>query len=213
MPKLSPILFSTEMVKEIMDGRKTMTRRIIKQKYNNTVIEIVRGNVWERQIVAPPEKLENGIERHQVAAVEIIKPTYQKGDILWVRETWTKVAGEYVYKASEPEWYTDGYRPSIHMPKEAARIFLRVTDVRAERVQDITVDDAIAEGAWGGGTPTIPMSLLWEEHPNASCNAAVSFAHLWDSLNAKRGYGWDTNPWVWVYTFERIAKPANWCAA
>lgn len=131
--------------------------------------------------------------------------TYQPGDILWVRETFyhayatTTVNGlEYVlentyyYKADYPsDKLNPPWKPSIFMPREAARIFLRVTNVRVERLSEITEEDAIAEG----------IRIGIGGMPYFSCREA--FAALWNSLNAKRGYGWDSNPWVWVISFER----------
>jgi len=150
-------------------------------------------------------------------------PPHAPGDILWVREAWTMEASEYFYRADFDRDYLDpcktlsgGYpsecrlylgcegcnrgeqrivwKPPIHMPREAARIFLRVTDVRAERLRDISEEDAIAEGCRGEIKGTVATKPIEE------------YRALWDSLNAKRGYGWDVNPWCWVYSFERIAK-------
>jgi len=198
---MKPILFSTPMVQAILAGRKTMTRRVIKQSaVDNFLIGamgILVGSYREGMAEAYP-------------AVD--DAPYSAGDVLWVRETWMPETeqgihtGGYIYKASDrPE--QDGstplkWRPSIFMPKEAARIFLRVTDVRAERLQDITPYDAWLEGC------RIGNSISREEHiPELQqmCRD-VAFHQLWDHLNAARGYGWDKNPWVWVYTFERITR-------
>jgi hypothetical protein len=135
----------------------------------------------------------------------------QPGDILWVRETWATVSSGIIeYKATYIEPYTGSteidhigkkitWRPSIHMPREAARIFLLVTNVRVERVQDITEEDAKAEGCH--------ERLLNDGWKNiGKLTARDDFIMLWEYLNAKRGYGWDTNPWVWVVKFERISK-------
>ncbi len=152
---MKPILFSTPMVQAILDGRKTMTRRI------------------RKPLTLTP---------------------YKPGDILWVRETWYQhYDGSYAYRASAPE--NTGWKPSIFMPHEAARIFLRVTDVRAERVQDITEEDAKAEGCM----PTILDGVVF-------ISAKGEFHAIWDNLNAKRGFGWDANPWVWVISFEQISE-------
>jgi hypothetical protein len=141
-----------------------------------------------------------------------IKQPHRLGDILWVRETWNKLphAGTYFFKADDRDVETGEYavnpyikwRPSIHMPRAAARIFLRVTDVRAERLQNICETDAKAEG--------FDFALCKYKAcdcPNVIDYCADStgcFGAFWDSLSAKRGYGWDANPWVWVYTFERV---------
>lgn len=188
---VKPILFSTPMVQAILDGRKTMTRRVIKP---------------QPMIMANGKPL-NGYNDSMIkAAGEFPTPKYQPGDILWVRETWCNISDwtcvdpsvglpdGFIYKADwharleHPRW-----RPSIHMPKEAARIFLRVTDVRVERVQDIPEADAEREG------------IRVECGPLTSCPSCNlnEFKKLWDALNAKRDFGWDTNCWVWAITFER----------
>jgi hypothetical protein len=181
---MKPILFSTSMVQAILDGRKTQTRRVVNPQPDR-FFEVcdTPGNYHLYDV-------EWGLGR--------IYPKYQVGDILWVRETWSKDEnGEYVYRANYGTTEDDSFppsmfkwRPSIHMPREAARIFLRVTNVRVERVQDITAHDAIREGM----ESEIPFDTVDE------------FKELWNNLNAKRGYGWDTNPWVWVVKFERISK-------
>jgi hypothetical protein len=141
---------------------------------------------------------------------EYIKSPYKPGDILYVRETWwIGSMGQYCYLANYelPELVKKqickGFkcRPSIHMPKAATRIFLRVTNVRVERVQDITDTDAKAEGAnFKNG-----QNVGWEEKMRRG--ATDRFAEIWDSTIKKKDiplYGWDANPWVWVYEFERV---------
>lgn len=209
---MKPILFNTEMVKALLDGRKTVTRRVVKPKCkHNFVSSGIDGEPAECRMI--------DIETQEI--VRHVYPPYQPGDILYVRETYgtysTFNGHSYVYKGD----YIDSenldkakklikrWIPSIHMPKEAARIFLRVTDVRVERLQEIDVDGSIAEGAWGGGQPNIPFSFLYKEHPKASCNAVASFAHIWDSTIKPSDlplYGWEASPWVWVIEFERISK-------
>ena len=117
----------------------------------------------------------------------------------------------YVYAATPPEYTTtsDGlyWKPSIHMPKEAARIFLRATDVRVEKLQDVTLKDIEQEGLYCDpeyADPTRTGHYAYEP------GMRIHFTKLWDSLNAKRGFGWDVNPWVWAYSFERVDKPAGW---
>lgn len=182
-----PIIFSTPMVRAILEGRKTQTRRVIVPQPSSGI----------RKSVFVKSGLEDGHGRE-------IKLHYQPGDILWVRETWCRRRrnGGYGYKADRPiepgylqACYDDAkWRSSIHMPREAARLFLRVTDVRVERLQDISEEDVVKEGF----TP-----LLDKDGVNF-ISAKGRFHVLWDSLNAKRGYGWDTNPWVWVIEFERV---------
>lgn len=189
-----PILMNTDMVNAILEGRKTVTRR----------------NPFQ---MAPGCEPVNGLYRgdknricalFKVPKLLVAKPVYapyERGDILWVRETWTRLPetpgghfrprGVYYYKAGEdmrPEKYRgNGWHPSIHMPREAARIFLRVTDVRVERLQDCGNMQAKDEG----------------------CTCSSQFARLWDSTikPADRAtLGWEANPWVWVISFERISK-------
>lgn len=194
---MKPIIFSTPMVQAILDGRKTQTRGVVK----------ING----QPISSPEERLElteDGLIYHSVNSMSgYYKLSYQLGDILWVRETWATVSSGIIeYKATYRDPYTGSteidhigkkitWRPSIHMPREAARIFLRVTNVKVERLQDITVEDAIAEG----------MSEILIDGV-VFISAKGDFRVFWDALNIKRGYGWDTNPWVWVIEFERITK-------
>ncbi len=182
--KERPIIFSTPMVRAILDGRKTMTRRVMKPQ---------------------PEDYPY---HHGLAVYRVAKkcPYGVPGDLLWVRETWatTEQAGvhpsdaEMVYRATDPDWETmEGWqwRPSIFMPRWASRLTLRITSVRAERVQDITEEDARAEGF----KDVVGKYARGDE-------ARIWFAELWDIINAARGFGWDTNPWVWVIGFERVQQ-------
>lgn len=174
-----PILFSTEMVRAILDGRKTQTRRVVK-----------------------PSVFEKGTNWFWNPNENICLAQYRKGDVLWVRETWAK-DDTYYYKADGSCGSRCGkWKPSIHMPREAARIFLRVTNIRVERLQDITDDDAWKEGF----ERDFPFCEKTEcDTCLDECSARYKFNKLWDNLNAKRGCGWAANPWVWVIEFERIA--------
>ena len=200
--KPKPILFNTNMVQALLDGRKTQTRRVIKFPHNDT-----DGDIPERCAINLDGKYCFYLADAQ-APMWRIKPRYQPGDILYVRETWNNLwhyedGRVFVYKADDIEPAPVGkWRPSIHMPYEAARIFLRVTDVRAERLQDITEKDAKKEGMLRGEEDY--DCELAKVFPTASIAA---FSRLWDSLNAKRGFAWDSNPWVFVYEFERCEKP------
>ena len=255
-----PIPLTTPEVQAILDNRKTMTRRVVKKKYSNTDLEMKTDKygtrLIERQNDAPPPEpvtFPDGRKgtRWSLVAIRDVPSPYQRGDILWVRETWQQLAPwtdngcgldwdkmQYYYAADgNPgiEMTDDNgfplesfrWRPSIHMPKAAARIFLRVTDVRAERVQDITEENALKEGVpsefpmdeaycpvcMGEGLvgAVHPASLGFMEIDCPHCETAKQrFGNLWQRLNAKRGYGWDANPWVWAYTFERIATPEGW---
>ena len=192
-----PIIFSTEMVRAILAGRKTTTRRVIKPQ----PVAGVRKSPFVKS------GLEDGHGRE-------IKPRYYPGDVLWVRETWAPCAtidswlddvNLYIYKADfqdkEVSWK---WKPSIHMPREAARLFLRVISVRAERLQDITEEDALSEGMTQSLRSVMGYATSESEEEFNLTQVVSTFGLLWDSLNAKRGYGWDTNPWVWIVKFERV---------
>lgn len=178
---MKPILFNTEMVRAILAGRKTATWRVIKPQ--------------------PDEHLATGESALELLAV--VCGPYRPGDILYVRETWAKVGDKaYGYKADDI-WSVPRWRPSIHMPRDAARIFLRVTDVRIERLKDITLNDVAAEG-----TPE-PTREDWAITEYGTAPPFCWFARLWDSTIKSADlslYSWDANPWVWVIEFERIEK-------
>ena len=174
--KEHPILFSGPMVQPVLDDKKTKTRRVIP---------------W-------------------LASLECC-PYGVPGDRLWVRETWTTESPR--WDGEKPEAFMDSvlthndallykatdkdadriWRPSIFMPRWASRITLEILDVHVERVQDISVEDIIAEG----------LSTRLREH-DACCDLREQWQTLWDSINAKRGYGWDRNPLVWVITFRQL---------
>ena len=188
---IKPILFNTEMVRAILDGRKTCTRRIIKAEKVDNVLN------------SPARKSNPDIPDAQFIKC-LVDMKYEPGDILYVRETWKKAPNGYYYYEN---WQRDDiadvakWKPSIHMPKEAARIWLRVTDVRVERLQEMTGQDVLKEG------------LNSHVHPQASyfdCNQREMFEKLWNSTIKKPDldrYGWDASPWVWVIEFERCEKP------
>ena len=204
---VKPILFNTDMVRAIMDDRKTVTRRVVKPQ---PMFYTGRKYVFADDIC--PKKWEdcsNIINTYQ----------YQTGDILYVRETWCKFDGAYHYKSdygysdcdkqffeavSNVKWH-----PSIHMPKEAARIFLKVKNVRIERLQEIDDEQAKNEGAnWKNG-----KNVGFEEKMRRS--SVERFAEIWDSTIKKSDtgrYGWDANPFVWVIEFEMCDKPEGWCS-
>jgi len=211
-----PILLSTLMVKAILDGRKGMTRRKIDiDIVNQFDVDIGGSSVYAYVDQATGDSYE----------AEDVCP-YQPGDILWVRETWASYCDEcesnqgegykdatcaygdcnrYAYKADDDGCPGGKWRPSIHMPKEAARIWLEVTDVRVERLQEITVEDVIHEGLEVDNEISNPDPSTHESIKNWNLAWAQHlFRDLWDSINAKRGYGWDMNPWVWVISFRRV---------
>lgn len=196
--KERPILFSGEMVRAILDGRKTQTRRVIKPNHAGRVKEPGSRRNWH---LADPNAV-------------LACPYGQPGDLLWVRETWSQDSrggclpnGEdaVYYRADFPsdKIWAGSWKPSIHMPRWASRITLRVTDVRVERVQDISEADAQAEGAEFSELPCFSRIPNQRRGFRQIAGYRAGFLTLWDSINAGRGYGWDTNPWVWALTFER----------
>lgn len=204
-----PILFSGPMVRAILEGRKTQTRRVVKPQptgfWNGT-------NLRSHTFVGLVTTESNTPRDHCWNS-----PYGQTGDRLWVRETWTiRNAGPRV--STKPEAWPNGWpqvthvadchpkdniwnkRPSIFMPRWACRLVIEVTAVRVERLQQISEKDALAEGIkqWTGGR--------WkcaEQDGMAHESPAAAYRCLWDSLNAKRGFGWGLNPWVWVVEFKR----------
>lgn len=208
---MKPILFNTEMVRAILDGRKTVTRRVIKTE-SGEPLKYGLGFV-----IAGDKKYVGKYAYGNRAAGEPIrhvKLPYKVNDILYVRETWCGLPitanghmrghDVYYYRADgdlRPEGWRGNWRPSIHMPKEAARIFLKVTGVRVERLWDMTESDAVKEGFvddrgleyWVGNT------------------AEGNFLEMWDTTIKKdqlQYYGWNANPYVWVIEFEVIDKAA-----
>lgn len=189
------------MVRAILEGRKTMTRRIVKpqphihhweifKSYKQTVsvLDTTSGPVYQFN----DWNSEKGLSHDR--NIEVKCPYGQVGDILWVRETWTKLKHEdglkYHYKSDyETRRNNITWKPSIHMPKEACRIRLEITNVRVERLKDISEEDAKAEG------------VQFNPQAPASITNKGSFAKLWQSINGQES--WDMNPWVWVIEFKR----------
>lgn len=201
-----PILFNTEMVRANLDGRKSCTRRLVKGFVPDDAI-------WGYTAFTPKGYISCRGTFADGYGEKFFKLPYQIGDILYVRETWSKGLERYIYRAdySDTEkFYRNGkeieikWKPSIHMPKEAARIWLKVTDVRVERLQEITEDGAKAEGAnFKNG-----KNVGFEEKMNRT--AIERFAEIWNSTIKKADldrYGWDASPWVWVIEFEQCEKP------
>lgn len=185
--KIRPILFSTPMVPAILEGRKTQTRRVIKDKTEHVARILMKDGLAVSYVRGA------GAQLWEDSAFKC--PYGQVGDVLWVRETFLNFnpvdqAPEYIYKAENPNFGMvsgEKWKPSIFMPKDAARIWLRITNVRVERLHEITEEDAIREGS---------KYLL---------NVREWFADLWKSINGEES--WKSNPWVWVVEFERIEKP------
>jgi hypothetical protein len=263
---MKPILFNTEMVRAILDGRKTVTRRLIKP--HNPVKSSRMGGYSQGNGLWIDTDINNGdgkghIKDYSVSCTwwtisEYIKrfAPYQPGDILYVRETWRcysynnmdgdlpfgvqyKADGEKnFFEMNDNERYEkfeklavkDTWQPSLFMPKEAARIFLRVKEVRVERLQDITEEQATKEGirgytkdgelykyctnvdSWNEFHRKNEKKLkfkgsYWQDMPRTPIEA---FRYLWNSTVRKYDYGsfWESNPWVWVIEFEQISKEA-----
>lgn len=217
---MKPILFSTPMIRAILTGRKSMTRRVITGLPEGVYrIDTDNNITWGAYFGIWSDDYANHL-MHATCCKEI-KPKYLPGDVLWVRETFClgKVEcgenpdgsdGWYIEPDDDggiiPKQWAESHdigmddvkwKPSIFMPKAFARIFLRVTGVRAEQLHDITEEDAIREGVMG-----LMDKIVY------GLTGKTRFARLWDHLNKKRGYGWSTNPWVWVYEFERIERPS-----
>lgn len=189
---IKPILFNTKMVRAILDGRKDATRRIVKGF-------IPDDAVWGYTAFTPKGYISCRGTFADGYGEKFFKLPCESGDILYVRETWKKAPNGYYYYE---DWQRNDiadvtkWKPSIHMPKEAARIWLKVTNVRVERLQEITEVQAQAEGCNSG--------LL-----TGACTARGQFEDLWNSTVKKSDidrYGWDANPWVWVIEFERCEK-------
>lgn len=191
---IKPILFNTEMVRAILDGMKSCTRQIVKHD-----VEAILNSPYHKE---HPE-----VEDKQIISKLCMSP-YQTGDILYVRETWGEgyEEGTYIYRADDklaglPTFKESSkliYHPSIHMPKEAARIWLKVTDVRVERLQDITADGIRNEGLSSAAVHCGDMEIALKE-----------WESLWNSTVKKSDldrYGWEATPWVWVIEFERREK-------
>lgn len=236
-----PILFSGPMVRAILDGSKSQTRRVVRlpadvspdlakaARYADRLAELRRGFPNGPESAFPrilgPEYGGQRLVCNLVGDVGLHVapcPYGEPGDRLWVRETWSWVTGNgrrYVYRADgTPRDRTYGnvisgmvWKPSIFMPRHLCRLVLELSDVRVERVQDITEADAHAEGFCDSTTPVPELDgeiggRFRISGATLSSTAAGNFAETWDSLNAKRGYGWDANPWVWVLSFRRIVE-------
>lgn len=245
MSRVLPILFNTEMVRAILDGRKTVTRRVMKPQPKSKLCYTFAGShkkdigrwgypsntaheFWGKEFKLPEDITEEELKKKW-------NPPYHTDDILYVRETWAPMYADetsnevcaYLYKADRQKngeeyqkeydmQYPDGknytwegtWRPSIHMPKEASRIWLKVKNVRLERLQEITEEQAKAEGAIDNrGFIHSPDNEYDDIH-----TAKEYFEQIWNSTIKKTDidcYGWDANPWVWVIEFERCEKPED----
>ena len=231
---MKPILFNTDMVRAILDGRKSCTRRVVKPQPKSHIAYACMGSgcgkwgypgkdawkYWDDDSFRLPDDISQDELKMKWT------PPCHTDDILYVRETWapmypdeaSKIVCGYMYKADDcglrgevhQKWYDAKYpngkdwcwpgkwRPSIHMPKEAARLFLRVTDVWVERLWRMGTVDALAEG-------------MRSDYTGTKIGVVDAFCKIWDSTIKPADlplYGWDANPWVWVIEFERVSKEA-----
>lgn len=191
-----PILFSAPMVRALLDGRKSQTRRVLKPQPHHAANVFQDGGYWYAEA-----KLGPGSDCIEVNAVE---PGYAPGDRLWVRETFSPSAPRPAYRADEgPEGDGWGWTPSIYMPRDYSRLTLTVTDVRVQRVQEISGEDAIAEGIEIPRCGCEVCSHSPTMCPADASEACMAFAALWDSINAKRpGCAWADNPWICAISFS-----------
>jgi hypothetical protein len=229
---MKPILFNTEMVKAILDDRKTVTRRVIKPKYSNTHFEIVDTKYGKefREIQNQDEtthgKNKGGTSWQKLLWCREVPAPYKPGDILYVTETWkvdsinqslnnmlidfkalqsgfsqAEISADFDkdrFIKFKKFYQKNGWQSPYFMPKEAARIFLRVKDVRVERTKEMSIQDMINEGINTDGiiTTTGPISY----------RVINRFEELWNSTVKEEQYKFASNPWVWVIEFERISK-------
>lgn len=227
--RVLPILFNTDMVRAILDGRKTVTRRVIKNlpKDAEYVGQLEDSfDPWDEKDIGK-SMFKTSLLPTEKAGCIFIKPPYQPGDTLYVRETWQEccrntihsqiVHNKYCFKASvdNPIYgcidrecgQICNWKPSIHMPKEAARIWLKVTDVR---VQEITSEQILKEGANAEAIRHYIKQMPEETDEWIDAAHKVEFQQLWDATIKKSDidlYGWDANPFVWAIEFERCEKP------
>lgn len=231
-----PMLMSGPMVRATLrdESPKTVTRRVVRPqppKENGMVNAAYCGdpNLW-----LPTGSFTDGFHSRKYKC-----PYGVPGDVLWVRETWAygdSESGSYsavyrnqpdiIFRATDWNEHDGAWTPSIFMPRAACRIFLRVTDVRVEQVQEIRGNNAsaMAEGAterasergryWSMDWSRVGTKSKWSMHGGDTLTVSdvglsapwCAFVNYWDQLNAKRGFSWKSNPWVWVVAYERISK-------
>lgn len=218
---IKPILFNTEMVRAILEGRKSCTRRLVKpqpDEKHTYPLGFVTDSTEKKEVGC------FGFAANEYGgSIQCVKPPYRyaPGDILYVRETWKEAPKGYYYYE---DWQKDDiadvtkWKPSIHMPKEAARIWLKVTDVRVERLQEMKPVDVIKEGAYPDcwdclntyGESGSQCCYGTEEQCSQCDEVMMEWEKLWTSTIKKSDidrYGWNANPYVWVIEFERCEKP------
>ena len=198
--RIKPILFSTDMVRAIREGRKTVTRRDPFQTPPD--YDVLKGHYRDSR-----GRLCAVFQCRKDLTTEAVYARYDRGDILWVRETWSPVLvrpKRYIYKVDAERGIGEGvglpikWHPSIHMPKEAARLFLRVAGVRVEQLRDMVLGDVLVEGITEADT----YESTWERW-HQTWNSTIKPAD-------HERYGWQANPWVWIIQFERCEKPEGW---
>lgn len=222
--RVLPILFNTELVRAILDGRKTVTRRLVKPQPTYSPCD---GFTWKGVAYGTdlPPTIKGAAYNFRYNA------PYQPGDILWVQETWkihdvlNEISMKFEYRAdgniselidfiaermAKFRKYAkkNGWQSPYFMPKEAARIWLKVKDVRVERLQEITEEEAEKEGCQAGSYEY--KGAVWGQEDTDEWTAIEDFVNVWNSTIKKSDfdrYGWDANPWVWVIEFERCDKP------
>lgn len=210
--KEKPILFSGPMVRVILEGKKTQTRRVVKpQPVYRCDVDDPTGITCNGWWWTKP----NGTGIHSQVSEAALKSTFERSlywcpygkpdDRLWVRETWASDDGRTAFYRADGETYNYGlpWKPSIHMPRWASRITLEICSVRVERLQEISGEDLKAEGISGllCYGPACGPACTQERRCEGRKEA---FIDLWNSLNAARGFGWETNPYVWVLEFRRL---------
>lgn len=216
--KERPIIMTGDSVRAILAGRKTQTRRVVKfhQWTEVPVASVVEhgpsfadSDANEQEWSADHRK-SNGdiyVEQHLLCPYGLV------GDRLWVRETWREMRGGTDYRTDYPDRVNFRWNSPIHMPRWASRITLEIVGVRVERLQEISAEDARAEGllvAWRQMSTTASSDPVqsWRTSPDVLGEGSEfpshkdAFAELWNAINTKRGYPWASNPWVWVIEFK-----------
>ena len=236
-----PIIFSTPMVQAILDGRKTQTRRVVKLPpelqacdpedeitSKDIEIEFITAQQFKEHNEDEPSGFYGWMSDYPEEGAIMIKPRYQPGDLLWVREAFLWVMldhahdllvgsrdrNQYAYKAScHEDWiayakekYGYKWKPSIHMSKDAARIWLKVVNVRVERLNDISENDVFCEGLRPIENYTRFLCGYFRGDPCRPIlgGAVTAFKYLWKSIHGEGS--WEENPWVWVIEFEVVSK-------
>jgi hypothetical protein len=212
-----PILFSGDMVRAILDGRKTQTRRPVEQRLQHAewaerycnAMGMTGSWSFKRELNKQFREYGKHLACNSIAIDVVRCPFGRIGDTLWVREAWADLSdwchynrlyGKGVkafYRADDPDCPVSRWRPSIHMPRWACRLLLRITDIRVERLHAITNEDVIAEGVC---VTNVECYGRWF-HPN-DCHG-IAFGDVWNKAYGKT-FPWSSNPWVWAVTFERI---------